>query len=223
MSICNREVKIEVLLLDPNSVFTDVELIKHINYVIYLFKQSKFDTNANTFLDGFLEIHSQMCYDDECVLKKRNEMNKTILIETDNSHNTIQLGETEQEIARNRLIICLLNQLYTEGLKKFMGSTNLLVCYSLFLFEDCNNLQQAMIIIEEVGNHNPSFDQEFMIYRIKLLIEEILLEQNSTKDDNKVFSDIHIQSQWREIQFEIEKCTIMHLDFWSQLTDEIPD
>ena len=223
VSICNREVKIEVLLLDPNSVFTDVELIKHINYVIYLFKQSKFDTNANTFLDGFLEIHSQMCYDDECVLKKRNEMNKTILIETDNSHNTIQLGETEQEIARNRLIICLLNQLYTEGLKKFMGSTNLLVCYSLFLFEDCNNLQQAMIIIEEVGNHNPSFDQEFMIYRIKLLIEEILLEQNSTKDDNKVFSDIHIQSQWREIQFEIEKCTIMHLDFWSQLTDEIPD
>ena len=57
--------------------------------------------------------------------------------------------------------------LYEESLDKFPGNSQLLLSYALFFLERKKNKGAALKILEKAERSNPSFDEQFAIFKYK--------------------------------------------------------
>jgi hypothetical protein len=70
--------------------------------------------------------------------------------------------------------------LYQNGISKFPFSVCLRISYALFLLNKMNRRQQANIELVNAENYSPTFEEQFIVYRNKKLIEE---QNNGTNSD----------------------------------------
>lgn len=73
----------------------------------------------------------------------------------------------------------------------------------------------------------PYIDEQFIIYRLKKLIEEQMFE-NSKSSRNPALgidavNELTTENSLREIRASIEKSASLHIEFWSQLSEDTPD
>ncbi len=83
-------------------------------------------------------------------------------------------------------------RLYFYGTKKFKFYVKLRISYAFFLLERLKDKKKALEQLSIAYNQNPSFDEEFLIYRFKRIIEENLnsMEEKEEGDDNEDGVDI---------------------------------
>ena len=55
--------------------------------------------------------------------------------------------------------------MYQNGISKFSLSTTLRINFSFFLMERMNNTKKALIELKNCEKYNPSFEEEFIIFR----------------------------------------------------------
>lgn len=174
------------------------------------------DRNAAILLDGYIEIHRQTCNQDDCPLKqkvlKSNRMTKSLMSSDEN------LNE------KYALLVQLLYKMFFHGIKKFPNDTSLRVSYAFFLLEKMRSKQQALQELNQAEQSKPPFDEQFIIYRYKKIIEDEIAEtQNEGAGGLDVISELAFQNHLRQCQANIEKSALQHMEFWSQLSEDNPD
>lgn len=114
--------------------------------------------------------------------------------------------------------------MYFYGLKKFPNNTSLRISYAFFLIEKLNMKQQALQELNTAEQNKPPFDEQFVIFRYRKIIEDEIAEsKNEGNGGLDVVSELAFKTHLLQCQANIEKSAMLHMEFWSQLSEDNPD
>lgn len=84
---------------------------------------------------------------------------------------------------------------------------------------------QALQELIEAESRHPALDEQFIIFRYKKIIEDDIADaqHDKQKDGLDLVNEIAFQSHFRMCQANIEKAALLHMEFWSQLSEDQPD
>jgi hypothetical protein len=146
---------------------TGEELEDHISVVLELICNQKEDKVCGTLLIGYIEKHKELCNELDCPLK--TEKKKKLKIDSMD----FMCSQLLKQIDR----------MYKAGLKKFPDCTKLRLSYAFFYLEQMQNKKKAFEEFSETSQLEPSFDQQFNIYRFKKIIRENLEDRSENESD----------------------------------------
>ncbi|CAD8110290.1 unnamed protein product [Paramecium sonneborni] len=189
-----------------------IQTVQICTYILTLNNQSATNQKSQILLAGFIEFHKQSCSKPDCVLlSNQKKKNKSVNVFKD----------------RKQQIDQLVNQNYLDGLEQFPECVNLKISYSYFLLDKMQLKQQALNQLNLAESCDPSFDQQFFIYRYKRIIEEQIQKQQQSNNHNKKKLDIitekTLKSEIKNLHYLIEDSCMEYLYFWSQLQEEVPN
>ncbi|CAD8098653.1 unnamed protein product [Paramecium primaurelia] len=209
--IINEQIfEVDLLSSNINRAISGQQIIILCEYLLQLLDKN--DQHSSLMLDGFIEIHKQTCYRNDCVLKSKKSLNDK------NKHVSLQ------DMERYTVFIELISQIYYDGIKQFPQDVFLRLNYSYFLIDRLKLKQQALSELQQAEQSGPSFDHEFIIYRYKRIMEDDLQEQQQENlNQVDLVTEIAFQTQSKQLIQQIEKTSLIYIDFWAQLQEEIPD
>jgi len=214
--LTNRDNRIDLLLINVNKFQNGEEIQSQIRYILKLIDWQATNKNAAILLDGYLEIHKQSCNMDDCPLRQKSIKN--------NRFTKSLMNQDESLNEKYAILIQLLYKMYDQGIKKFPNANALRISYSFFLLEKMHSKQQALQELTQAEQNRPSVDEQFVIFRYKKLIEDEIAEsQNEGQGGLDVVSEVSFQNNLRNLQANIEKSALLHMEFWSQLSEDNPD
>ena len=114
-----------------------------------------------------------------------------------------------------------IDQMFKAGLKKFPDSTKLRLSYAFFQLEQMQNKKKAYEEFTETGQLQPSFDQQFNIYRFKKIIKENIEDRDENESD--LVETIRFDNHVSLLQEAMVLSAKLHKDFWAELKEEKPD
>ena len=86
--------------------------------------------------------------------------------------------------------------------------------------------QQALQVLTDAEQRSPPIDQAFILFKYKKVIEDEIAE---AQNDRKTEANIELEGEssfmhnFRLCQAYIEKCCLLHMEFWSQIQEDQPD
>jgi len=214
--LTNRDHRVDLLLINVNKFQSGQEVRDQIRYLLKLIEWQSSNRNSAILLDGYIEIHKQSCNQDDCPLKQKVVKNNRF------TKNLMSQDETLNE--KYALLIQLLYKMYSQGIKKFPNNTSLRIAYAFFLLEKMQSKQQALQELTSAEQNKPPFDEQFVIFRYKKIIEDEIAESQAEGQGGlDVVSESAFQNHMRQLQANIEKSALLHMEFWSQLSEDNPD
>jgi len=109
-------------------------------------------------------------------------------------------------------------EMYQNGISKFPFSTILRMNYSFFLMERMNNNKKALIELKNCEKYNPSFEEEFIIFRY---CENNKIEENNNDEDDDdvldIVSNIAYKNHFNVFKENLSEITYIYSEFWSLL------
>lgn len=161
--------------------------------------------NANILLRGYIEKYEETCSLKDCALKKYLSSYKTSNIDA---------------------VVFLLQHceyMYQAAISKFPNNTSIRISYAFFLLERMNKKQQASLELANTEKHFPTFEEEFIIFRYKKLLEEQTAELGDNEDNLDVVSNIEYKNHFNTFKNSIAKVATLYLEFWSLLSNPNQD
>jgi len=173
---------------------------------------------SKILLKGYIFLYEDLCTIPECALKKYIA-----------GKYYLQLG-----LENNKENVSFLFQhtqtLYQNGISRFPNSASLRIFYSFFLLEKMKNKQQALLELTNAEKYNPRFDEQFIIYRYKKIIEETSSELGDGEGNLDVVSNIAYQNHFTQcikltkiVKSGIQKAANLYIDFWGLLINPNQD
>lgn len=209
-----KEFRYDILLLNANRIETIELFIHHIQYLSLLCEHYKTDPTTGLLLDGYVQYHMTICQEEDCPCKKELLSSK--------KHQKIMSSGQDEQILR---VTYMINSFFMNILQKKPYNPSLRIKYSLFLLDRLNQKQLALQEISTASYYKPALDEEFLIYRFKRVIETELLDKK--KDDSHFgfdsINELALNSLVKQIKAHIERSSSQHLEFWSQLSEDVPD
>ena len=86
-----------------------------------------------------------------------------------------------------------------------------------------NKKQQASLELANTEKHFPRFEEQFIIYRYKKLLEEQSTELNDNEDNLDMVSNIEYKNHFTLFKNSIAKVAALYLEFWSLLLNPNQD
>ena len=169
---------------------------KYLNYIhkfhnIILNKNNS--RNDFTILKSLLSKKEEKCFDIHCPIKKYIE----------NSSNEI-------EDIFPLLQFC--EKLFDFGISKFPNNIALKINYSMFLIFEMNHNKKALIILNNINGSIFSFQDNYNIYRCKILIDEYITNKNKNKN---VINSFEYKKKIHDFKLLVSKTTSLYYDFWT--------
>ncbi|CAD8105500.1 unnamed protein product [Paramecium sonneborni] len=191
---------------------SSLEIIQLSEFLIELCEDYEKDTNKEILLLGFLEVHKQTCLNPKCAIKTSAELSKKF---KDN------LKYTDKRIILKEII----NQIYLLGLETYPLNVDLKLHYSYFLLEVQEQGQKALNEVNKAEMGFPSFDQQFLIFKMRQIIDDNYQKSTITMDQVKYIQakDRSIKYQYKQIKQLSEECAYYKISFWNTLLDENPN
>lgn len=177
--------KHEMILLFTNlNKFQSGETVqKQIRYYLELVDRKDRDRNSFTILKGYISLYEESCTIQDCALKKYN-------------FNLIQ-----NKLDTTAFLLQHAESLYQSGISKFPNCTPLRISYAFFLLERLNKKQQASLELTNAEKYSPSFDEQFIIYRYKKLIEENSGGGNDHDESLDIVSNIAYKNHFTQCKY----------------------
>ena len=110
--------------------------------------------------------------------------------------------------------------MYLNGISKFSLSTTLRINYSFFLMERMNNTKKALIELKNCKNYNPSFEEEFIIFRYceNQSAQENNAEGEGDEDEGlDIVANIAYKNHFNTFKEGLTSITSIYYDFWNLL------
>ncbi|CAD8157650.1 unnamed protein product [Paramecium octaurelia] len=203
----------DLLLTNLNKVTDHQDVLNLTDHLIKLYYIQ--DADSQLMIDGFLEIHRATCAREDCYLKQKKNQNQRLVKPFFKDQNLLE---------RDVDLLMVLGQIYFNQIKRFPNEIALRLRYSLFLLDLMKQRQQALNELIQAETLCPSLDNEFTIFRYKQIVEyEMNAAQNENLGNLDVATELAFQNYMRSFQNKIERATLMHMDFWSQLQEDSPD
>ena len=200
-----------------SSNFNDVnEFLIRVKYMIkliesYFSKNKSGKANKNNtckkneiLLKGIIAIHEESCVTEECPLKKFEENNNNFSIQ-------------------KTCLLHYMNNLFTEGIKKFPNSRLLLMIFVQFNYEKKYNLNAAKTYLTKLEKQKNTLTEDYIIYSIKQNIASNNNKLNMGLSDNEEMLRIEdtIEQKYRRLKFLVETSTKLYGEFWGILATNL--
>lgn len=186
------------------------ELIDHLRFVLLLVENHRRDKDSYLVLVGYIQKHKLVCPNPLCPLKINN----------------LKLVKSEEEESKSwmKKLLLTIEIIYEQGIRKFRNSARLRITFAFFLIERLNNKKKALEQLIVAETLNPNFEEEFLIYRYKKIIDEKLDEQGGGEPGEEVdiVGIIAFETHLRLCVEFIKKASENQRDFWSELLEERP-
>jgi hypothetical protein len=191
-----KDSKLEILLTHINKFQKGEQCQMQIRYFLELIEQQH-DRHSRITLRGYIYLFEEFCTSTDCPLKKYIKM-------CDQGEDNFMYLYQHAQV------------LYQNALAKFSNCAPLRISYSFFLLERLHNKQLASIELNIAEKYNPKFDEQFIIFRYKKLIEETsdFSEGGGNLD---VVSNIAYQNHFNQFKQGIQRAATLYIDFWSLL------
>jgi len=124
------------------------------------------------------------------------------------------------------IIIYLISRLYSQGIKSFPAYIPLRIGYSFFLLDKMSSKQQALQVLTDAEQRSPPIDQAFILFKYKKVIEDEIAENQNDLQTDAIIDlegEASFMHNYRLCQAYIEKCCLLHMEFWSQIQEDQPD
>lgn len=174
ISISFSKHSLKTLLQSQVKFETAQQLCDHLSFITLLIEQQAKNKRSYLLLVGYIQKHKEICPQPDCPLKVNPKSKK------------MEKAEFKETIKQ---LIQVINILYEQGIKKFKSSVKLRVAYAFFLLERMNDKKRALEELSCAQNLKPSFDEEFLIFRYKKLIEDNLndnLQREQSPENEEV-------------------------------------
>lgn len=187
------------------------ELIDHTRFVLQLMEYHKKDKQSYLVLVGYMQKHKIVCPQPDCPLKVTTPKIRNL--------------ENEEKKEWETKLLQVIDRMYESGINKFRLSVRLRIMYAFFLLEKMNNKKRALEELTIAENLKPSFEDEFLIYRYKKIIDENLDEQSSGENEGEVdiVGIIAFETHLRLCVHFISKSGELQREFWMQLLEDKPN
>jgi hypothetical protein len=133
----------------------------YIRYILYL---STCQEGSNSLeFEGYASYHIDGCNLPNCPLKKWRDLSRSKQeLTTDKD-----MPEEHFQKQKDLYLMEFIRSLYELALERFPQNSQLLLSYALFFLERKKNKGAALKILEKAEKSNPSFDEEFAIFKYK--------------------------------------------------------
>lgn len=163
-------------------------------------------------LEGMLKYHTKSCSrsNDDCPC---TFLSMEMTREEDGS----------QKISKWYL---LLRSILLEALEKFSKSPRLHLLNAYLQHEKLNNKYKALFELMDTKENKPNLQEDFAIFRYKLIIEDEMIEADIRNSDSigiNVNQMVKFQNRYVGFVSTIESAVRLHGDFWRELTEDNPD
>ena len=204
------------------------EIQKHIRYFLHYADHRGIDRNVDIILKGYIYNHEENCVDNDCPLKEyKKYLDKGHLVEKygsihSSSHhrNSKEHNHHSLEISPKQYLYEFANRVFQKGLAKYPNSTSLRISYALFLWDRFKNKNQSLQEFSIAAKYNPPFDEQFIIFRYKKIINEEEESKHQSEEALDVVSGIAYESHYKQCHSNILKAANLYMDFWDQLTNQ---
>ena len=184
----NREIK--YISIDYKEILNPVEYINYIFNFYNIIHNKRNTRNYYTILKSLSSKIEETCIIPDCPLKKYIE----------------NLNEGKECLF---LLYQFCEKLFEFGISRFSDDVCLKIHYSIYLISDMNYQKKALIILNEINNHNNiSFQNNFFIYRTLKLSEKwnfSLVNKNN--------SNYRYRQDTQEFRALIKKLALLYYDF----------
>ncbi len=164
--ICLKDVKLALLLTNINKFEKGEMVSKQVRFFLDLVDKKDTERVSKIRLRGYIFLHNEQCCLSECPLEKY-----------------------VKELESGKDIIAYLYQhaqyIFQLGISKFPYCTSLRMSYAFFLIERLNNRVKSLMELKTAEKYNPSFEEQFIIYRLKKIFEEQTNESVDEGDDSE--------------------------------------
>jgi hypothetical protein len=188
------------------------EILDHLKTILLLIERQSKDKESYLMLSGYIQKHTEICPESDCPLKTSNH----------NETNTNSDHETTIRLIR------VIERIYVAGTKKFKKSVKLRISYAFFLLERLNLRKKALEELMVADNLNPSFEDQFFIYRYKKIIEDNLGDQ-SNKEETKgeevevdIVGLIAFKTQLTMCTYYVKAAAETQKLYWTELLGDQP-
>jgi hypothetical protein len=199
-----NENKLSLLLTNTNKFQRGEKVQLQVRYFLDLVDKKDTDRDCKTLLKGYIQLYEETCTSDECALKKYLSCLKSGM-------DTIVFLYQHAEL------------MYQNGISKFPNCTSLRIAYAFFLLERMNKKQQANLELNNAGKYSPLFEEQFIIFRYKKLIEENSSEVADNDENLDVVSNIAYKNHFNQFKNCISKAATLYIDFWGLLLNPNQD
>lgn len=217
--LLRKDFRYDLLLLNVNKTDSLELFEKHIHYLMLLCEHYSTDPALSVLLDGFLQFHRTICSMSDCPCKKEANSLRS-------SRKDIDMGTQDPQVLR---VFSLVNVFFVNMLQKKPFNPGLRIKYALFLLDKLDQKQLALQELLSAGRFKPGVSEEFLIYRFKRLVEAELLEKKKEDAVNRqgfameTVNELALNAIVKQLKLNVEKSAGLHLEFWSQLSEDVPD
>ncbi|EGR30840.1 PAS domain S-box family protein [Ichthyophthirius multifiliis] len=217
--ITTKKSRIDTLIRSQMKFRSGEQIQGHLRYVLQLIGDQKKDKNAYILLIGYVEKHKETCQEEDCPLKRINNQQQG----GKKKQQQQQLVLSEMDDICNNLIKEI-DRIYQNGLKKFPTCTKLRISYAFFLMERFQNKREKCFQQLKIAEKTkPSFDEQFIIYRYKKILEENLDQIGENEEnENDIVKLIAFDSHIQQCEEYMKLSAQMHKEFWAELKEENP-
>jgi hypothetical protein len=189
------------------------ELMDHLRTLELLVKRQSSDDWSEFLLRGYIQRHIEACPEDDCPLRSISEHEQ-------------KSEDIEKTVAR---FLKVIERIYLSGLKKFKRSVLLRVSYAFFLMERFGLKKKALEQLLLAEKADPGFEEEFLIFRYKKIIEDNISDDgkaaeadNGSSNQVDIVGVIAFESNLRLCTFHIIQAAEFNERYWTELLKDDP-
>ena len=195
-----------------------------ITLLLDMWNNRETERSYDFLIKGYFMHHLQSCKNSDCPL--------TPLLNDKKHFQKKKKGKSEkrnrkQEGASENIQQAMLNYINYEFslcIQQNPDYIPLRLSYALFQIEKMRNSCSAIREIMYCEKSNPSFSQQFLMHQFKELIKKLMLNTNKGDSDKlTIATAIAYDNNFKQFLKKIEKTGLLHVHFWSMLSDDSPD
>ena len=215
--VVTRTSRCRSLLLKPiEDCDSPADWYLKIRYYIEMVQHKEASREAAVQLNGFMFHHEEACTNNNCPIKSYT---CNLLQSLKEKKKKQQKGSTEAF----SLLMSYAKQLFAQGVAKFPTSSTLHIAYALFLKDRQNDRSTAISELTAAEKAGPQFDEQFLIYRYRKILEDESLESNEGAATMDVVTMLAYENCLQQCKEAIEKSAYLHMEFWLELLEAEPD
>ncbi|CAD8141052.1 unnamed protein product [Paramecium pentaurelia] len=212
IQLLQQQKREQCLMIYVNKFDNPVQLVNHVHEVIKLVEYDKKRLPQGQLLNGYIEFHNQTCPNPLCPLKKVK-----FSLNMFKAKNEL-VSKTDK---RHQLIYDTMTRLFILGIGKFPTDVFIRIEYALFTLRILKSKPQALEELSNIEKLKSSFDEKYIVFYIKSVIEAEISELSGEGQDFTEQRDF--DEKFGSFKQAMERSVSLLMEFWSQFADDKPD
>ena len=193
------------VLFSINKLTNGNQAIKVIREILYLIDTKESKRSSKLILTSYINQAEEKCINNDCPIKKYL--------------NTLKNSNIDVPV----FLLQHCENIFQNYISKFPLEIKLRIFYSNFLMERLNKKKQASNELKNAENYPMSFEEEFILFRYKKILEEYNPKEGEEEGNLDAISNLEYSNYYKSFRNSIIKVSSLYVDFWTLLLNHNED